>query len=63
MQQLGLIDTREAARRLSTSPRTVNRMANDGRLPAKRLPGYRGDFLFEPAAVDALADSRKAGPE
>lgn len=44
------------AARLGKTPRTIARMAEDGRLkPAKKLAGLRGDYLFWAADVERLA--------
>lgn len=53
--------TTEAAAVLGKSPRTIQRMAETGRLPYfKKLPGPNGSYLFEPDAVQQLlADERK----
>lgn len=52
-----LMTTKDVARRLGVSPRTVQRRVEAGGLRvAHRMPGYRGDLLFDPADVDALAD-------
>lgn len=52
--------TTEAAAVLGKSPRTVQRMAEDGRLPyLKKLPGPNGSYLFEPDKVQRLADDAR----
>ena len=49
-----LLTTTQAAHILGCSTATVTRMVQDGRLaPALKLPGLRGDYLFDPAAVEA----------
>lgn len=51
----------EVAEALGVSLRTVQRMAEDGRLtPVYKLPGSRGAYLFDRPAVDQLAARRKA---
>ncbi|WP_461168310.1 helix-turn-helix domain-containing protein [Tsukamurella serpentis] len=49
-----------AMRRLGKSRATVKRMAVDGRLPATKLPGPLGAYLFDPADVDAYAERANA---
>lgn len=54
-----LVTTREVATALGCSHRTVLRRVAAGILvPAQKLAGYRGDFLFHPADVEALAAER-----
>lgn len=56
-----LIGTAEAAALLGKSPRTVARMALDGRLqPAIRVPGYRGPLLFDRTYIETLANKAAA---
>lgn len=51
-----LLTTPEVANLLRKSPRTVQRMANDGSLdPVKKLSGPNGAFLFDAADVRRLA--------
>ena len=51
-----LISTAEAAKMLGVSVRTLNRMADDGRIvPAAKAPGLRGGDLYEPAEVERVA--------
>lgn len=53
MTEPELLTTAQAAVRLRCSPRTVTRMAEDGRLtPAMKLPGETGAYLFEPAEIE-----------
>lgn len=48
--QTELIGTSEAAQRLGVDRSTVTRWVKSGRLmPAMTVPGYRGNFLFDPA--------------
>lgn len=52
--------TAEAAVVLRKSARTVQRMAETGRLPyLKKLPGPNGSYLFEPGEVHRLAEAGK----
>lgn len=54
-----LIDTTEAARRLGVSRSTLTRWVAAGRIePAFTVPGYRGNFLFDPARVDEASEVR-----
>lgn len=56
MQLDGLIGTAETARRLKCARSTVTRMVKADRLkPAEVIPGYRGDLLFDPEYIDAIA--------
>lgn len=50
------LTTAEAAERLGYSTRTIQRMADDGRLtPAKKLPGETGGYLFDSAEIERVA--------
>lgn len=52
MSDLRLLNTREVADALGVSTREVARRVERGVLePAVKLPGVRGAFLFDPAAV------------
>lgn len=54
-----LLTTADVAKRLRVHVRTVARMAHGGELEAAvKAPGVRGAYLFDPAAVDALAAER-----
>lgn len=54
-----VLTTAEAAAVLGCSVPTVTRMATDGRLePLRKLPGLRGDRLFERAEVERAAEAR-----
>ena len=56
-----LIGTREAATLLNVSLPTATRMAQEGELPVVgKLPGRTGAYLFDRAAVEALAAERAA---
>lgn len=50
-----LITTGEAARILDTSPSTVIRMGDDGRLTIAARIGPRGDRLYHRTDIDTLA--------
>ena len=53
---MDLLSTAEAAERIGVSVRTLNRMAEDGRItPAAKAPGLRGGYLYEPAEVERVA--------
>jgi excisionase family DNA binding protein len=57
----GVLTANEAAERLDVSPRTVRRMAADGRLhPRDKWPGRTGGFLFDEREVDQLAEGGPA---
>ena len=52
-----LITSGEVAKRLRVSPRTVQRMAADGRLvPVRTVEGLNNAYLFDPADVEAQID-------
>jgi excisionase family DNA binding protein len=54
-----LITTAEVAERLACHISTVARLVRAGKLAyARRLPGERGDYLFDPADVAAVARER-----
>lgn len=57
----GLLSTTEVAQRLGVDRRTVTRMVPSRLAPAVQAPGRRGAYLFEPAAVEALAAERAGG--
>lgn len=53
------ITTAQAAERLSTDRKGVRRLVARGDLaPAMKLPGLTGAYLFDPEAVEALAEER-----
>lgn len=55
------VTTAEAANLLHASVWTVQRLVKSGALtPTKKLPGRRGAYLFDRAAVEALAAERNA---
>lgn len=59
----GILTSREAAKRLHVSLKTVHRMAADGRLsPADKWPGYHGGYLFDETEVDELAATPATWP-
>lgn len=59
-----LLTTAQTARRLKVSVKTIHRWATDGTLPAaQKLEGERGDWLFDRAAVEAAARSRREALE
>ena len=43
-----------------TMPRTVQRLAADGIIPATKLPGPNGAYLFTREDVDAYASASEA---
>ena len=52
MRSTTLMTTTEAGRILGKSPRTVQRMAENGDLEyAQKLPGPNGAYLFDPAVI------------
>ena len=58
---MNLLSTAEAAERVGVSVRTLNRMADDGRItPAAKAPGLRGGYLYEPAEVERVAAEQVA---
>ncbi len=57
---MNLLSTKEAAEQLGVTPRTLNRMAADGRITsAAKAPGPRGAYLYEPAEVARVLDDRR----
>lgn len=52
-----IVTTAQVAEILDLNPRTVMVMANDGRLPASRLPGSRSYRFFLADVVKTLADN------
>lgn len=62
MQTVDLVTTAEALAILrKSSPSTVTRLVQAGKLvPAQKLPGLRGAFLFNRADVEALVQERAA---
>lgn len=57
--QSTLIGSAEAVRLLKVHPVTLSRWVKDGKLvPAHKLPGKNGAYLFNRADIDALATER-----
>ncbi len=52
-----IVTTAQVAEILDLNPRTVMLMANDGRLPASRIPGSRSYRFFLADVVRMLADN------
>lgn len=52
----------QAAARLGVDRKTILRWIADGRLPAVKLAGRTGAYLFDPADVDRLAAQRAEVP-
>lgn len=56
---MDLLSTAEAAAIVGVSVRTLNRMADDGRVvAAAKAPGLRGGYLYDPAEVERVALER-----
>lgn len=58
MHTSDLVTTAGAAAMLGVGRTTIKRWAVSGRLPATKLPGDRGPYLFAVSDVRALAASR-----
>jgi predicted DNA-binding transcriptional regulator AlpA len=59
-----LLTSPQVAHRLGCSTRTVHRLVtSEDLIPAHRLPGPNGAFLFESAAVEELRIQRGATAE
>jgi excisionase family DNA binding protein len=55
-----LLTTKQVADRLGVDPRTVHRMADDGRLPCvAKLEGSTGAYVFDPDVIDGVARQRQ----
>jgi excisionase family DNA binding protein len=54
------ITSGEACRILGVNPSTLTRWANDGTVPAIKLPGKNGPFVYRRATIEILAASRAA---
>jgi excisionase family DNA binding protein len=55
-----LLNTRQVAERLGVDPRTVHRMAEDGRLPyMAKLEGSTGAYVFDPDVIDDVTQLRQ----
>lgn len=52
------MSAREVASRLGIDLRTVQRQARNGKLPATKLPGVTGSFVFDRSEIEALALER-----
>ncbi len=52
-----IVTTAQVAEILDLNPRTIMLMANDGRLPASRIPGSRSYRFFLADVVKMLADN------
>jgi hypothetical protein len=58
MSENQLLTTAECALVVGISVQTISRWVAIGRLtPARKLPGLRGPYLFDPSDIDALRDS------
>lgn len=56
-----MIGTAAAAERLAVNRSTLTRWVQSGRItPVLIVPGYKGDLLFDPADVSALAEGKDA---
>jgi excisionase family DNA binding protein len=54
------LTTRQVADRFGVHPRTVSRWVRSGQLShAAKLAGRRGAYLFDPAAIDDIAQQRQ----
>lgn len=49
-----LISTAEAAKRLRVTTRSIQRWAGEGLIPAMKMPGRTGAFVFTPDAIEAV---------
>lgn len=54
---IGALDVAEV---LGISKATVNRRALAGEIPAHKLPGKRGAYVFNRAVIEALAAAKDA---
>jgi excisionase family DNA binding protein len=55
-----LLTTKQVAERLGVDVRTVHRMADTGRLPyVTKLEGATGAYVYDPDAIDAIAQQRQ----
>lgn len=58
---VNLVSTVEAVAILGCDRSSISRWVSSGRLvPAHKLPGQTGAFLFDRAAIEALRDELKA---
>lgn len=61
MPKISLIPTAEVVRILGVNVKTVTRWASEGTLPhVQKLPGLRGPYLFDAAAVARFKSERDA---
>jgi len=51
------LSSKQVAKRLRVSVRTVQRRAEDGEIPALKMDGETGAYLFDPRTIEALAHS------
>lgn len=59
MPKVQPITTAEVVQRLGVTRKVVRRLVEHGDLvPAQKLPGKTGAYLFDPADVDALTAER-----
>jgi excisionase family DNA binding protein len=64
MTETDMLTSAQAAVILGCRPRTVARMAADGRLePALKFPGWRGGYLFTRAEVERAAIEQQTRAE
>ena len=57
----GLLTSPEVALRIGRSNRTVHRLvASNQLIPAQKLPGPNGAFLFDPAVVEMFCRQQAA---
>jgi excisionase family DNA binding protein len=52
-----LISTEEVAKLLGVDETTVQRRARAGHIPAHKMPGLRGAYIFERAVIEQLIDA------
>lgn len=58
-----LLTSAQTALRLNVSVATIHRWAKAGELPAaQKLPGHKGDWLFDPDVIEAEAVARRVAP-
>jgi excisionase family DNA binding protein len=50
----------QVARKLGKSVRTINRMAAAGNIPADKMPGRTGAYLFDANVIDYIATRKEA---
>lgn len=54
------LTTAQVAERTGWSVTSINRWALSGELPARKLPGRTGAYLFDPAVVETFQRQRSA---